>query len=1133
MKKHVPRQFWIKLMKFSLTQSLVLLLMVGVSYAHTSRAQEYLNKRLSLQVTNQEIKKVLIEIEKATDVRFVYSSQVVESTQKVSIQKSNVTLSEVLENLLKPLKIKYELSGQKIILSSALTNASKFTSWIYEIPVVVPKQLLNGRVLDETSAGLPGVSVVLKGTTRGTTTNGEGDFQLDVPDSESILVFSFVGYQSKEIVPGNRSSIQVSMVPEDKSLEEVVVVGYGTQKKVNLTGSVATLDAKFLADRPITNSSQALQGLPGVFVNMNKGRPGDDGASITIRGANSYFSGSAPLVLVDGIEFPLSDVNPNDIESITVLKDAASAAIYGSRAQNGVVLVKTKSGQRNKKVTVDYNGYYGSQTVTRLPQNVVWNTLDYMEGKNRALINEGRQPEYTPAIIEEYRNGTDPFIYSNTNWWDVMFRPAPIQQHNLRIAGGSDKTSYSVSLGYLDQKGIMPNTNANRYTLNTSIDSDITKWLKIGSSLLGTFSRDRESAYSADEGNGEGGIMGLTYRGLPMQTAIAADGSYADQWIRVPGHNFYRNPYALSFEGDRMNKQLRTILNLYAQVNLPLGITYKITAAPNVSFSSEKYNYPVILLTHPKTGLQAPMGNIPARGVRQNGFETFNFTNFQTLGWEKMLAEKHYLNLLLGTSVEYFSNANFNASNQGYLGNEITELNGGTINPVVGGTSSRSRIMSYFGRVNYIFNDKYLFETNFRYDGSSRFAPDKRWGFFPSVSVGWRINEEEFLKDVQAISNLKLRASWGQLGNQNIPLFSYINAITLGTNYNFNNSLVSGAAVTQLADPNVTWETTTTANIGLDGGFFNNKLTFEVDLFSKTTDDILARVNLPGQVGNLGGPLRNVGSVSNKGAEVTLGYRNRIGKVNYNVGTNVTYLTNLVENTNGEIIFNDGGRRITQEDFPLNSFFGLETIGIFQNADDIKNAPFQNRVTNPGDLRYKDQNGDQVIDNNDRVVVGRSVPRYTYSFTGGGDYKGFDLAIFFQGVEGVSTNLTSNLSQPYKNGAGVTRDWLTDSWTPENPNASLPRLTTANGYPQNFIFSDFWLQDLSYLRLKNIQLGYTMPNELIKKVGLSKLRLFVNGQNLLTFTKFRDGDPERDANQRGIIAYPIAKVISGGITVTF
>ncbi|WP_373512639.1 SusC/RagA family TonB-linked outer membrane protein [Persicitalea sp.] len=1002
------------------------------------------------------------------------------------------------------------------------------TSLIYSRPEV----LVRGTVTDENGAGLPGVSVVVKGTTTGTTTNGGGAFELNTPDAASILVFSFVGYQSQEVTVGTRTNLDISMVPEDKSLDEVVVVGYGTQKKVNLTGSVATMDAKFIADRPITNSTQALQGLPGVYVNMNKGRPGADGASITIRGANSYFSGSAPLVLVDGIEFPLSDVNPNDIESITVLKDAASAAIYGSRAQNGVVLVKTKGGQRNKKVSVDYNGYYGSQSVTRLPQDVVWNSVDYMEGKNRALANEGRQPEYSQALVDEYRNGTDPHIYTNTNWFDAMFQRAPIQQHNLRIAGGSDKTAFSVSLGYLDQKGIMPNTYANRYTISTSIDSDITKWLKIGSNLLGTYSFDRESAYSADEGNGEGGIMGLVYRGLPTQGVLAEDGTYADQWIRVPGHNFFRNPYALSFEGDRLNKELRTILNLYAQVNLPLGIKYKITAAPNVRFGTEKYNYPVILLTHPKTKEQAPMGNIPPRGVRQREIQSFNFTNFHTLSWEKTMADRHFLSLLAGSSVEFFYNSNFEARNQGYLGNEITELSGGTLNPVVGGTSNRSRIMSYFGRVNYVFNDKYLFETNFRYDGSSRFAADKRWGFFPSVSVGWRINEENFLKDVKAISNLKLRASWGQLGNQDIPLFSYINAIALGSNYVFNKSLVSGAAVTQLADPNLTWETTTSSNIGLDGGFFNNRLTFEVDLFRKLTDDILARVNLPGQVGNLGGPLKNVGSVSNRGVEVTLGYRNRIGALNYNLGTNLTYFKNQVENTNGEVIFS-GGTRITQEGSPLNSFYGLEAVGIFQTADEIKSAPFQNKVVNPGDLRYKDQNGDNIIDNNDRVVIGRSLPKYTYSFTLGGDYRGFDLAIFFQGVEGINTNLVSNLSQPYKNGAGVTREWLTDSWTPENPGAPLPRLTTATGYPQNFVFSDFWLQDMSYLRMKNAQLGYTLPANIAKKISLSKLRFFLNGQNLLTFTKFKDGDPERDPTQRGIIAYPIAKIISGGITATF
>jgi TonB-linked SusC/RagA family outer membrane protein len=993
------------------------------------------------------------------------------------------------------------------------------------------EKTVRGKVSDPTGESLPGVNVTVKGEQKGTITNLAGEFTLETLSDNAVLVFSFVGYVTEEVLVGQQSFLNVSLQEDKKTLDELVVVGYGTQKKVNLTGSVATLDGKFLANRPITNASQALQGLPGVYVNMNQGRPGADGADITIRGANSYFTGSAPLVLVDGVEFSLRDVNPNDIDNISVLKDASSAAIYGSRAQNGVILVTTKSGKHNSKVKVDYNGYFGIQEINRKPENVVTNAVDYMEGKNRALFNEGRLPEYSQELIEEYRNGTDPYIYPNTNWFDVMFRRAPIQEHNLRVSGGGNKSSYAVSLGYLGQKGILPGSDASKYSFATNIKSDVTDWLSLGSNFIGTYWSYKEGAYTSNDENGEGGIMGLIYRGLPMQTALTADGKYADQWVRVPGHNFFRNPYALSLEGQHRNNSLRALANLYAEVNLPFDIKYKITAAPNIYFTNEKYNYPVIPLTNPKTGAVANMGNIPARGVRQGSDFDFSFTNFHTLTWNKDFNRNHSLGILAGHSIEAFNQSQYGARNQGYLGNEITELTGGTLNPVVSGTSSKARLMSYFGRVNYSFKDKYLLESNFRYDGSSRFEKSNRWAFFPSVSAGWRISEEDFLKQADAISNLKLRASWGKLGNQAIPLFSYINAVELGPNYPFNNVVSSGAAVKTLADPGLSWETTVSTNVGLDLGLFNNQFTLEFDVFQKLTEGILARVNLPEQVGGLNGPLRNIGSVSNKGFELTASYRGNLRKLNYNLGANVTSLKNKVTNTGGAIYYN--GNRIIQEGYAINSFFGLVSDGIFQSANEIKDAPFQNNSTSPGDLRYKDANGDKVVDSGDRQVIGQSFPAYTYSFTAGGDYKDFDFSLFFQGIQGLDTYSTANLASPYRNGAGVTSEWLTESWTPENPNARLPRLTTANGYPQNYQFSDFWLQDISYLRLKNVQIGYNLPIGKLEKVGLSKARIYINGQNLLTFSPFKLGDPERNPAQQGIIAYPISRLYSAGLVLSF
>lgn len=1120
------------LMKITLTPLLLVCLLTTLSFAENTFGQERLQEKITLNLKNTDLKAVLKSIERKANVVFSYQKGVLANDEKLTIDIKDETLESVLQRILTPRQISYQvIKANKIVLMRRILGNLPEEAEPKPVPTTLdPKldQTVTGTVTDESGGGLPGVSILVKGTQKGTTTDASGKYKLDVPDEKAILVFSFVGYLSQEITIGSQTTLNVSLKPDTKALEEVVVVGYGVQKKANLTGSVASIDQKFLANRPITNSSQALQGLSGVYVNMSRGRPGADGATIRIRGVGSFGTNNNPLVLVDGVEYNLKDINPADIESITVLKDAASSAIYGNRAANGVVLVKTRGGEKGK-FKVDYNMYAGYQEATTFP-DAVSDAVQYMEGKNLALQNQGSPIEYTQAIIDEYKSGSDPYIYANTNWFDVMFRKAAQQEHNLRFSGGNDRTTFALSLGYLNQDGIMLGSGAKRYSINTNIASDVTKWLKIGGNIIANFWDYRESAYTADEGNGEGGLMGLIYRGLPMQVPLLADGSYADQWIRVPGHNFYRNPYALAFEGFRKNTNFSAIFNFFAEAQLSKNLHYKVTIAPNFGYDVERFNNPVIDLKHPKTGVIAPMGNIPVRGVRQSLAEALSLTNFHTINWNKTLG-KSELTALGGFSLEMFRNGSFNAGNQGYFANEISELNAGSANPVVGGNSTQSRLMSYFGRINYVFNDKYLLETNFRYDGSSRFAPDKRWGFFPSISAGWRINEEEFMKNVKPISNLKLRASWGQLGSQPQQLFGFIEAVTSGINYNYNNTVVSGGAVTQIAEQNLTWETTTMTDIGLDFGLFNQRLTGEFDWFNKITSGILRQVNIPQQVGNLTGPVRNIGEVQNKGIEFTLNWRDKIGKLSYNLGGNLLQLSNNVLNTGGQRIFN--GNRVIFEGYPIDSYFGLRSMGYFQNTDEIKAAPFQNTVTLPGDIRYVDVNGDNRVDNNDRKIIGNTIPKYTYSFTFGADYKGIDFSAFFQGVQGLQNYVNANLGFPYRNGAGVTKEFLTESWTVNNPNAKYPRLTTANGYPQNFQVSDFWMRDASYLRLKNIQLGYTIPDKLTKKLGISRLRAFVNGQNLLTFADFTLGDPERNAANENIIAYPIAKVVTGGLSVTF
>jgi TonB-linked SusC/RagA family outer membrane protein len=990
--------------------------------------------------------------------------------------------------------------------------------------------VLRGKVVDfGTKTPIIGAIVILKGSPTGTITSADGTFSLQISNNlPAVLNIRYLGYQDQEInVYEADEYLNLELLENANLLNEVVIIGYGKQKRSEIIGSVSVVNSEKLANRPITNSTQALQGTNGIYVNQTNGRPGADGATIRIRGVGTL-NNNDPLVLVDGIEFPLSNINPNDIESITVLKDAASAAIYGNRAANGVVLVKTKNGSKGKS-QIEYSGYIGIQSATFVPK-VVINSLDYMIGKNLAFANEGKPAEYSDEILNEFRTGTDPYIYPNTDWFDIMYKDAAIQEHNLRFSGGNESGTYSVSLGYLDQDGILLNTWARRYSANISIDSEINKYIKIGGIFSETFLYNRDSAYTSNDGNGEGGVMGLLYRGLPIQVPYAKDGTYSDQWIRVPGHNFFRNPLALSYEGFKKTNTYRTLTNIFAEIKLPFGIYYKITGGANILYGKEKYAYPIINLTHPKTGVITPMGNIPARGIRDIATNAINLTNFHTLTYDHVF-NNHSISALGGFSLESFTNGSLTGYNQGYLGNDLTELNAGSTSPSVSGTSQTSRLASYFGRIHYSYKEKYLLESNFRYDGSSRFASDRRWGFFPSFSAGWVINKERFFKEVNWVDNLKFRASWGELGNQNIALYSYINSISLGQNYSFNGTVVGGTAITQLSDPTITWETTSVTDIGFDLDILKSKLSVQFDWYDKRTRDILWRVSVPAQVGNLNGPFKNIGSLTNTGVEFTVNYYNHISNFNYNIGGNIAYLKNKVTNLNRDIYYE--GVTIVQEGYPVSSFYGLQAEGIFKTEDEVKKSAYISNATQPGDIKYKNvDDSNDIIDNNDRVVIGNNIPKYTYSFVLGGSYKGLDLQLFFQGVQDVDTYVSGNLAQPYRNGAGVTPEWLTDSWTPEKPNAPLPRLTTPL-YTQNFQTSSYWIQDASYLRLKNIQLSYELPKSLIKNWNLSKIKLFVNGQNLLTFSEFVLGDPERNLTRNNMIDYPIAKTISGGVNITF
>jgi TonB-linked SusC/RagA family outer membrane protein len=993
------------------------------------------------------------------------------------------------------------------------------------------QQNITGRVLSaKDQTPLPGVTVHVVGTSRGVTTVNDGSFTIKA-NNGATLRFSFVSFLPKELKVTSADLGTISLEEDIKSLSSVVVVGYGTQKKVNLTGSIATIDMSDKEGQPLTNVSNALHGAPGLFVNLGNSQPGVDRATIRIRGMGTL-NNNDPLVLVDGIEYSMDELNPADIESISVLKDA-SAAIYGSRAANGVILVTTKKGKGASKVNYGY--YYGSQKPTAMP-DAIWDPIVYMNLKNQALENIGKVHDYSDAEIAEYEQGmkTDPFTYPASNWFDIALDNGQIQKHDLSFSGSSDKSQYRLSLGFLERSGILigPNDREKKFSLGFNGSMNISKRLKVGLTLDGYYRHYNEPYYNS--------IWTYLSRTLPILTDTLPDGRYGDSWLRTPGRNNWENPRMILETGFSKKVVSRFLSTVFADYQLPFDITY------HAKFGADKYDgllqnfTPQVKHYNPKTE-KATNWNSPSTAPRSRGidYNELNIHFYQTLDWNKIFAEAHNLNVMVGSSYDNFDDRSFSSGSMGYLDETLTAISAGALpyEGYISGSSKEDVLISYFGRLNYDYKGKYLLEGTFRYDGSSRFANGKRWGVFPSVSAGWRIDKESFFHMTDVFNLLKLRASYGQLGNQAVDLYSYQNSINLGQDYSFGGALSSGAAATAYSDPNTSWETTHTYNAGLDANLLNNSLSVSVDVYKKYTVDILRAISIPDQIGGLTGPSKNVGTMQNTGIELTLGYRNNVGNFNYSFNGNVAYNKNKVVDLNGEILygFDTNLSTITQAGYPVNSYFIYDAIGIFQSAEEVAKSPFQSATTTAGDLKYRDINGDDKITSDDRVIFSTStqIPKYTFGFGINLGYKGFSLNAFFQGVAGLKIYPTANLAFPFNNGANATWEWVTDSWTPDRKNARLPQVTPSDVDDDNYVASDFWLQDGSYVRMKNIQLSYTLPSEWLSKAKIKKVAVYVNAENYLTFSKYKDFDPESILNASSLYHYPMLKTISAGINVTF
>jgi TonB-linked SusC/RagA family outer membrane protein len=1086
-------------------------------------------QQVSLSVKNAPLEEVFRKIRRQTGYVFLYTTQMLERTSSITLDVKQAPLQEVLAACFDKQPVSYTLVDKTIIINQRLANATPGPT---AVEVVSLRTLVSGRVSGEEGQPLAGVSIIIKGETGGVTTDADGRFKLETTRTNFTLQASFVGYQPTEVkVSGSQSNLQIKLAVAASSLNEFIVVGYGAKKKASVTGAVSTLDMKSKENTPVTNASQALHGVSGLWVNQAGGKPGQDGGTIRIRGVGTL-NNNNPLVLVDGIEYDLNEINPNFIESITVLKDAA-AAIYGSRAANGVILVTTKTGKKGK-LDISYSYSYGIQKPLSLP-DVLWDPIKYMELKDQALINEGKSPaavDYSPAQIEEYKNGmaTDPYTYPNMNWFDYVMKNGVMQQHNITLSGGNDRVVYNIGLGYMDQDGILVAANhANRYTLNVNVSAQATDRLRVGANIVGNYRTYTQPAFGGSDATNY--YFNRLTRVLPIMTPYLPDGRYGNMVFATPGRNTIENPIMLLKEGSNYNAPQRILAKVFADYKLPFNIRYNVNVGVNKLDGYSRSFVPLLVSYNPKTGAANNYNINPASNNYDENNLSFSF--YHTLNWEHRFGGDHQLAVMAGSNYIKNDETNFNGHAEGYFDNTLTDLSVGTTNVTTGGIVTKDVLLSYFGRINYDYQEKYLLEAIVRYDASSRFAPENRWGAFPSASLGWRIDKEGFFGRVKFIDVLKLRASWGKLGNQAVPLYSYQNVVNVGNDYaySFNNNISPGAAVNKYNDPNISWETTTSYNAGLDAELWKGKLSFTADVFKRRTTDILRTVSIPAQVGGLSGPSQNIGTVDNTGFEVTATHRNKVHDITYEVGGSLSYVKNKVVNLRGQNVIS--ARRIIQEGYPIDAYYLYEADGIYQNQQEVDNSVKFSNAVKPGYLRYKDQKKDGKLDGDDRIITGSSIPKYNYSFTLNVGYKNFTLSTFWQGVQGIDLYPTVNLATPFNNGAGVTKEWATDSWTPTNTNARLPILTTATGATENFQPSTFWLKDGSYLRLKNIQLKYNLPAAAASWLKLSKLTLFVNGENLVTFTKFKDFDPEKNITGDTFYEYPSLKTFSFGLNVNF
>ena len=1089
----------------------LLMVCVFCSYAGNAHSQ---NAKVSIHMNNVKLDKILNEIENQTDYLFIYNNQV-DINKITSVKVKNEAVAQVLDRILSGTGINYELEGTHIILT---------TEAIKDLHAQQQAKTVTGTVTDVSGEPIIGANIRIKGTTTGTITDIDGNFSIEA-EPQSVIEVSYIGYLTQETVINNQKSIRFLLKEDTKTLDEVVVIGYGVQKKADLTGSVANINTEKLNTQSNANIGQALQGkIAGVdIVSQGGGAPGS-GTRIMVRGIGTL-NNASPLYIVDGMYMNSIDhINPNDIASIDVLKDASSAAIYGSRAANGVIIVTTKEGSNTEgKTIIDLSVNLGISTASKF--------LDMLDAKGWAEVTTiARQAIGKPALDM----ATDLANKPDNDWQDIMFRPALMQNYNLAVKGGGKYSTYYTGLGYFNQDGIVKGTNYQRYNIQSK--NDYKRGIfSAGTNLIISFSHDKPLHQEL-----RGGMIGTILQSVPTLEKYddTREGGYGGTYgdvVNIP------HPLAIIDDNimDRYNENVKIFANLYAQIELFKGLKYKLNLTPDFSFERYK-NY----LNKYDFGLATnSITQLTERQRRRRNILVENLLTFdRTFG-------EHKISALAGYTYQDSRFRHIQAYGEG-LPQGLEEIDAATTNRSNEGNSWRSVLTSILGRVFYSYQNKYLFTATIRRDGSSKFGKNNRYGYFPSFSLGWNVAEEKFMENVHWLDQLKLRGGYGVLGNQEIDNYQYSSTITTGINYpDGNGGLLQGAFPKNFANPDIKWEETAMTNVGIDFMAFNNRLSLTADYYVKNTKDILLTVPIPISSGGANDPIRNAGKIRNNGFEFNLGWMDQPNPdISYGINLIGSFNKNKViamGSESGSIKGGSTNQNITTSEtkagYPIGGYWLISTAGYFNSQEEVdayaKDGKKIQPAAEPGDIKFVDANNDGVINDDDRVFQGSPFPDFTFALNGNMRYKNFDLSIGLQGVLGNKIyNATRQTLEDVTKGSNFLASCL-DYWTPENKNASHPRLTWDDPNRNTRAESDRYLENGSYLRLRSVQLGYTFPQTWFKG-AIQHARVYINAENLFTITSYSGYSPDvnaDNANYRGFdnFIYPTNRTFMLGLNVTF